>query len=132
VTERELMCSQMLQPFLGLNLEDGLTRCIGDLELCCTESRSASIGPFGVFDSNVNVAQPMSPEPEETLVDNPGVLLLDLILKASSVFSGKHIIPGQHLPPQTEHEILSEILNHLHPAGIGGEGMMIVFFTHTF
>ncbi|RDW71633.1 hypothetical protein BP6252_08196 [Coleophoma cylindrospora] len=88
------MAIQMLQPFLGQNLDEGLARYIEDVDRHGAESCSAPTGPFGLFSLNPPCAQGEDSEPGGITVAPLDVHLLDWVMRATSAFKEYDSIPG--------------------------------------
>lgn len=117
------MSLQMLQPFLGQNLEDSLIRSISGLDGCCTESKSASIGPFGVFDTNM--IQEMNLRPEELLGKCLEASTLDCNIQASRVPLSNNSGAKENVLGHTAYHTWPEIMTLLDPTGTTSQGEMI-------
>jgi Fungal Zn(2)-Cys(6) binuclear cluster domain/Fungal specific transcription factor domain len=72
VYEREAMSLKLLQPFLGICLEEGLMEYIDSLERIGANSAAMTAGPFTVFNTNIPKDMEQTPEDKKPLDDAVG------------------------------------------------------------
>ncbi|RDW82877.1 hypothetical protein BP5796_04368 [Coleophoma crateriformis] len=88
------MTLQMLQPFWGQNLDEGLARYIEDVDSHGPESCCALTGPFGLFSLNAPSTQGEDSESGGKAVASLDIPLLEWVMRATSTFEEYVSIPG--------------------------------------